>query len=145
MEPKEMIYQSQRKIELLYNQIYKNYHYYILNLGAFPTAYIEIPKNNILFGRGYNQIYDIGFDFPVNGGLTYSSDILQIGNNTIMANSWFIGWDYAHCTDYTGYDELYPIGIRTGGKKWTTEEIIKECENAIDYLVSFYKDNGGQR
>lgn len=145
MKPKEMIYRPKRKIELLYNQIYKGYHYYILSLGVHPTAYIEIPRSNILFNKNWKQLYDMGVYLPVNGGITYSSDKLWTGDNTIMQNSWFIGWDYAHCDDYLGYDELYPLEIRTGGKKWTIKEIIKECENGIDYINSLLDTCKGEK
>lgn len=133
---KKMIYQKDRKIELLHNDIYNGYHYYILNLGTHPTAYIEIPKKSKLFGKSYNAIYDSGIDLDVNGGLTYSSSELWTSENVSITNSWFIGWDYAHCTDwYGGFDEQF----NEGNKKWTVEEIIEECKTAIDQLVSIDK------
>lgn len=36
---KEMIYTVENKRELLYNNIFLGFHYYILNLGTHPTAY----------------------------------------------------------------------------------------------------------
>ena len=57
-----MLYKDKRTINLLYNDIYEGYHFYILNLGTHPTAYIEIPKGNKLFGVGYSNI-DIGDTF----------------------------------------------------------------------------------
>lgn len=47
-----------------------------MSLGTHPTAYIEIPKTNNLFGKSYDEIYDIGIDIDVHGGLTYSNDTL---------------------------------------------------------------------
>lgn len=129
---KEMIYQKDRKIELLYNDIYKNYHYYILNLGTHPTAYIAIPKGHKLYGQDYNDIYNI-CDINVHGGLTYSNHNLM----GINSEEWFIGWDYAHCGDYCGYEEIMPESIRTYGKKWTTKEIIEECKNVIEQIIEF--------
>ena len=126
---KQMKYQKNRKIELLYNAIYKNYHYYILNLGTHPTAYVEIPKEHKLYGKDYNNI-----DIDVHGGLTYSNDKLFISQFTILDNSWFLGWDYAHCYDYSGYYEADDF-LNTQAKKWTTEEIIEECKNAIDQII----------
>ena len=46
---KNMMYQVNTKIELLYNDIYKNYHYYIISYGVWPCCYIEIPKGHKLF------------------------------------------------------------------------------------------------
>lgn len=133
MKAKEMIYQHDRKLELLFNDIFKGYHYYILNLGTHPTAYIEISKEDKLYGKSYDEIYRIGCDIDVNGGLTYSDNELM----GISSDNWFIGWDYAHCGDYCGYEETMPESIRTYGKKWTTEEIIEECKNAIDQIIEF--------
>lgn len=131
-EAKEMIYQKERIVELLYNDFYKGYHYYILSLGTHPTAYIEIPKKNILYEKDYDEIYKMGIYPPVNGGLTYSDGILWISENTLMRDSWYIGWDYGHCCDYYGG---FNDKINKNNKKWTTKEIIEECQNAIDYLI----------
>lgn len=133
MKIKEMEYGKERRTELLCKDKYKDYNYYVLNLGTHPTAYIEIPKEDKLYGKSYNEIYRMGCDIDVNGGLTYSDNKL-IG---IKSENWFIGWDYAHCNDYCGYEEDMPESIRTYGKKWTTEEIIEECKNAIDQIINF--------
>lgn len=138
---KPMVYQTERKMELLHTDKYKNYKYYILNLGTHPTAYIAIPKGHKLYGQDYNDIYDI-CDIDVHGGLTYSShDLLGIDSE-----DWFIGWDYAHAGDYMGYyEDFNNWGISTinslrDDKKWTTEEIIKECENAIEQIINLEKE-----
>ena len=144
MKIKKMKYKSNRKIELLFNDIYNGYHFYILNLGTHPTAYIEIPKNNKLFNLDYEKI-----DLDVHGGLTYSSNKLLIGENTSMENSWFLGWDYAHAGDYMGFYEdfnkwnINTINSLNDCKKWTTEEIIEECKNAIDQIIDF--ENKGEQ
>lgn len=128
MKIKEMIYQKDRKIELLYTEKYKNYQYYILNLGTHPTAYVEISKGHKLYNKNYNDI-----NINVHGGLTYSDNELM----GISSNNWYIGWDYAHCNDYCGCEEYMPENIRTYGKKWTTEEIIEECKNVIEQIIEF--------
>lgn len=131
---KEMIYSDERKVELLYNNVYKNFHYYILNLGTHPTAYIEIPKKHSLFRKNYLDIEDI----DVHGGLTYSSSKLYIAKNCILENSWFIGWDYAHFDDYCGF---LPFNNYDFKKKWITEEIIKECKNVIEQIDNIKEKN----
>ena len=133
MKIKEMEYGKERRVELLCKDKYKNYNYYVLNLGTHPTAYIEISKEDKLYGKSYDEIYEMGCDIDVNGGLTYSDNEL-IG---IKSENWFIGWDYAHCDDYCGYEEDMPESIRTYGKKWTTKEIIEECKNAIEQIIEF--------
>ena len=133
MKFKIMKYGKERRTELLCKGKYKNYNYYVLNLGTHPTAYIEIPKENKLYRKSYDEIYKIGCDIDVHGGLTYSDNELM----GVKSENWFIGWDYAHCGDYCGYEESMPESIRTYGKKWTTEEIIEECKNAIDQIIDF--------
>lgn len=133
MKIKEMEYGKERRTELLCKDKYKNYNYYVLNLGTHPTAYIEIPKENKLYRKSYDEIYKIGCDIDVNGGLTYSDNELM----GVKSENWFIGWDYAHYGDYCGYEEYMPESVRTYGKKWTTEEIIEECKNAIDQIIDF--------
>ena len=133
MKIKEMEYGKERRTDLLCKDKYKNYNYYVLNLGTHPTAYIEIPKEDKLYGKSYDEIYRIGCDIDVNGGLTYSDNELM----GISSDNWFIGWDYAHCGDYCGCEETMPESIRTYGKKWTTKEIIEECKNAIGQIIEF--------
>ena len=133
MKFKVMKYGKERRTELLCKGKYKNYNYYVLNLGTHPTAYIEIPKENKLYRKSYDEIYKIGCDIDVHGGLTYSDNELM----GVKSENWFIGWDYAHCGDYCGYEEYMSESIRTYGKKWTTEEIIEECKNAIDQIIDF--------
>ena len=133
MKFKVMEYGKEMRTELLCKDKYKNYNYYVLNLGTHPTAYIEIPKENKLYRKSYDEIYKIGCDIDVHGGLTYSDNELM----GVKSENWFIGWDYAHCGDYCGYEEHMPESIRTYGKKWTTEEIIEECKNAIDQIIDF--------
>ena len=130
---KPMVYQKDRKMEILHIWEYKGYRYFVLNLGTHPTAYIEIPEGHKLFGKNYNEIYDMGYDIDVHGGLTYSDDNLMC----VKSKSWFIGWDYAHCDDYTGYyeeDFLKHLSEMRKLKKWTTEEIIEECKRAIEQI-----------
>ena len=130
---KPMIYQKDRKMELLHKGEYKGYNFYILNLGTHPTAYIEIPKEHKLYGKDYNEIYEMGYDIDVHGGLTYSDDELMC----VKSENWFIGWDYAHCDDYAGYyeeDFLRHLSEMRKLKKWTTEEIIEECKSAINQI-----------
>lgn len=131
---KEMVYQKERIIDLLYKGKHKGYNFYIMNLGTHPTAYIEIPKDNVLYLKSYNKIYNMGCDIEVHGGLTYSSQQLLISDDTKLDNSWFIGWDYAHYGDFSGADLLYPK-FPTNGKKWTTVEIYVECKNVINQII----------
>ena len=133
MAKKEMVYSKERKIELLCKDNYKGFNYYILNLGTHPTAYIEIPKGHLLYGMSYGEIYDKDYNIDVHGGLTYSDNHLQILEN----GNWFIGWDYAHWSDYMPFYDEISISLKkwtTELKKWTTDEIIEECKKAIEQI-----------
>lgn len=126
---KQMEYGIERKIEVLLEGTYKGYQFYILNLGTHPTAYVEIPRGNKLFRKGYMEIYDMGIDIDVHGGLTYADDHLQ----DIKENTWFIGWDYAHCFDYYG-GYVIASNLNEKSKKWTTEEIFEDVVKAIEQI-----------
>lgn len=130
---KEMQYSSQTKVEVLDTGYCLGFLYYILSLGTYPTAYIKIPEDHKYYKKDYEDI-DMNIDLGVHGGLTYSKDCLYIDKN-IKINGWFIGWDYAHYGDYAGFEEMCPPEYRTGGKKWTTEEIFKEVKEACYQLT----------
>jgi len=129
---KQMVYQAERKFEILFEGKYMGYQFYIMNLGTHPTAYIEIPETSKFFGKTYDEIYDMETDIDVHGGLTYSRNHLLGGEE----NTWFIGWDYAHAGDYAGYSEMYPELSRLSihDKKWTTEEIFEDVVRAIEQI-----------
>ena len=74
------------------------------------------------------------------GGLTYASEHLR----TVDKEGWFIGWDYAHAGDFTGYDIKYP-SIGYPGRMWTTQEIVDECKEVIDQLVELLKDEEAEK
>lgn len=121
---KEMTYQTEFKREVLDTGYCLGILYFILNLGMHPTAYIKVPKNSKYYGKDIGEI-----DLNVHGGVTYANDYLYVSENQKI-NGWFVGWDYGHYGDYTGYEELLPQNIRCGGKKWTTKEILKEVKEA---------------
>lgn len=125
---KEMVYQIDRKNEVLFFGKYKGYQFYILNLGAHPTAYINVIDDIRYSYKDYNDI-----NLDVHGGLTYSNKSLLAENE--MVKGWFIGWDYGHYNDYAGYELRFPNELQSNGKKWTTQEIFEEVKNAIEQLV----------
>lgn len=124
---KPMIYNKNRSesAEKIAGGTYKNFDYYVLNLKTHPTAYIDVSDSPL------NGVFYDDIDISCHGGLTYSEEVLK----TVDKKGWFIGWDYAHYGDYTGfgcptYEEQY--------KKWTTEEIVEECKLVIDQIVAKY-------
>lgn len=123
-----MVYTAKRlnPPEMLADGEYKGFHFYVLNLGTHPCAYIDVTDTD-LNGKDYSNI-----DIACHGGLTYSDEYLR----TVDKKGWFIGWDYAHWGDYVGYEVLYSDNLRTNGKKWTTDEIVSECKEVIDQLIA---------
>ena len=111
--------------EMLADGYYKGFHFYVLNLGTHPCAYIDVTETD-LNGKDYTDI-----DISCHGGLTYSEECLR----TVDKKGWFIGWDYAHYGDFAGYELNIPVYMRTGDKRWTTSEIVEECKQVIDQIA----------
>lgn len=127
-----MIYTAKRlnSPERIAEGIYKGFHYYVLNLGTHPCAYIDVTDTNL------NGIHYSNIDIECHGGLTYSDDNLA----TVNKIGWFIGWDYAHYYDFAGYYLEHNNYIFDECKKWTTEEIVHECKEVIDQLAKIRLD-----
>ena len=123
---KEMIYSATRinPPERLADGEYKGFHFYVLTLGTHPCAYVDVTDSD-LNGTHYTDI-----NIECHCGLTYSRDYLR----TVDKKGWFIGWDYAHYMDFAGYELAYPSDLQSGGKHWTTEEIVVECKNVIEQI-----------
>lgn len=123
---KEMIYSASmlNPPEMLIEGEYKGFNYYVLNFGTHPCAYIDVT-DTIFDGIDYNVI-----DIDCHGGLTYGAESLH----TVNKKGWFIGWDYAHYCDFSGIYINAPH-MESFGKKWTTNEIVRECEEVIDKII----------
>ena len=89
---KEMIYSAQKlnPPEMLADGEYKGFHFYVLNFGTHPCAYVDVTETD-LNGKEYTDI-----DISCHGGLTYSMEYL----NTIEKTGWVIGWE---CVDDCGW------------------------------------------
>lgn len=131
---RDMVYSKESKREVLDTGYCLGFLYYIMNLGTHPTAYIKIPKEHKYYGKDMEAI-----DIYVNGGVTYSKEGLSISENQRI-DGWFIGWDYAHYGDYTGFDLMLPEQYKNGGKKWTTQEIYEEVRDACYQLSALKKE-----
>jgi len=86
--------------------VYKGFTYKILDMGTHPCAYVQIPKDHMLYNVGYDSIR-----IDVHGGLTYAG----LGKGKEEGEYW-IGWDYAHLGDYYDHDKITTV---SGDKKWT--------------------------
>ena len=106
---------------------YFGYSFRVVSFGAWPCAYVRIPKGHPLYGVHYDKINNEGV-IDVHGGFTYSRH--QDGE----LPGWWIGWDYCHSRDYNALLPSVP------GKKWTTEEMVNDCKLAISDLHNFYEE-----
>ena len=81
-----------------------------------PCAYLKVKK----IPEDIEML-----DVPCNWWITFNNEITEDTKwNWWRFTEWFwIGWDYAHCDDY--------MRILWRGKKWATEEILKEVEDVI--------------
>lgn len=127
MNMQEMIYQKNRIPAVqLADGVYRGVPFYVLSLGTHPCAYVDIAP------LGLHAIDEC--DIDCHGGITYHHDHLA----TVEHEGNFLGWDYAHCMDYSG--DL-PFLDLCGSKRWTTAEMVAECKNVIDQIVG-RADNG---
>lgn len=115
---KPMKYIDKPICERIAQGTYKGIDYYVINLGKYPCAYVDIT-GTWMYEMGYAE-----YEIDCHGGLTYGEKTLA----TVEKEGWFIGWDYGHCGDYCSYARS-PLS-----KKWTTEEIVEECKNVIDQI-----------
>lgn len=128
---KEMMYVNKSNTEWLEHNTYKGYEYVVMSLGAYPTAYIGIPRGHKLYGLDISDI-----DIDCHYGCTYSSNRILTEDTTTYSNDkWWIGWDYAHSTDYCAWFENNPDFDGSYRKRWTTKEIVHEVEAVIDNIV----------
>lgn len=115
---KKMVYYDDYKRIVLATGLLYGLEYFIMNLGLHPTAYINLPEGM--------EITDD--DIDVHGGITYHKNYLSVSNETELKGN-FIGWDYAHYNDYSGYMKNLPPSL-SFGKRWTTKEIFEEVKEA---------------
>lgn len=109
----------------------------IVNIrGSHPCAYIMVPDTFIEDHCHDGEIYTYyNWYASVHGGFTYVGFLPRIvpdGYDKDKRELW-LGWDYAHCGDYTCFDinKFPPLKYE---HMWTTEEIIEEAQEVIDTL-----------
>lgn len=110
----------QKNSEIVKEGEYKGYDFLIRTVfNSHYCAYVRIPEDHKFYGIPYDEI-----DIDCHGGLTFS-EFTNFAPLNIQKGYW-IGWDYAHCDDWTPY--------HTNGKKWTIDEIYEEVKKVIDQL-----------
>lgn len=95
----------------------------ILNLGTHPCTYLNVK------GTKYENTHYDEIPLDVHGGLTFN------GKLDYHPDGVWIGWDYAHYGDYMTFN------YASDGHKWTTDELIKEAEEAAKKLSELLKSD----
>lgn len=113
--------------------------YAIISFGTHPAAYIEnVLKVNSYDDESLNNI-------RAHGGFTYLGKAFW--DETDSAE--YLGWDYAHFGDFTGYlehlpddyhQDCYYYTIQLFQKCWKTEEIKNEVKNVIKQIATLIVD-----
>lgn len=104
--------------------------YAIVSLGTHPVAYVEckIPELKRCDDKRLEGV-------DVHGGFTYIGGAYWWDDDERV----YLGWDYAHYMDYSGFEGMLPEKLRTGGKRWTVEEIYDEVLSVIKGLKEIEK------
>lgn len=117
--------------------IIDGYAFCITDTGTHPCAYIGLDYKHPLAKWGEEDL-DAAID--VHGGITFTS----IGATRFPYDRYWIGWDYAHFGDYSGYTEHNRFFNEA--KRWLYEEVLKEVLSAIKQIkeltIKLEKSNG---
>ena len=131
---KEMDYNGSGNSEVIYFEEFDDgTAVAILNVrGSHPCAYIQFKGIEEL--RDYEDLilYDeeTGEYEGVHGGFTFLGTLSHHGLNGI-----WIGWDYAHCGDWTqSMNPSLDLLHHHAEKKWTTQEILDEALKALQFI-----------
>ena len=115
---KEMEYKVKREMTILDSGVYHNRKYFIISIGSHLCAYVE-------FHNEIDRWSELWCKTPCHGGITYDDYAYWDEND----ETYYIGWDYAHFGDYLPYNVC--------GKKRTTQEVLENVKEVIDYLNKF--------
>ena len=136
-QKKEIVYTSHRKIAVIVAEgEYKGVKYVCVNRGIHPCAYIfctqEFLDKHVTEHETIDGIY-------VHGGISYIGNAKELLGLEEYDHPCF-GWDYGHTGDWEGYLENEE-NIKFGHRKYTTDMIISDCENAIDQYLKILEDD----
>ena len=100
------------------------------HLCGYVKLWKKHPLEVVLDTDGYD-----GVDVECHGGITFGRKIKKNESGMIergFTPGYWIGWDYAHFGDWTlsSFDET--------DKRWTFDEVIKECYEVIEKLTNKY-------
>lgn len=101
--------------------------YTIVDTGSHPCAYIGLPDTH-----PFASMTDEMIPLEVHGGITYKS----YSNRFPYPDLMWIGWDYAHYGDYTGYsNELGNTG--SDEVKHTFKMVLADVMDTIKQIKEY--------
>lgn len=121
---------------------YDNEHYgfrvVVLRGGFSLCAYIGLPHNHPLAGKGYDDI-----KLNVHGGLTYASSSSESDLLPRERDLYWYGWDYGHYMDKPMYDlpTGHPLKIHPKEHGWAPNEVTEQAIEAAKEMSTLV--NGG--
>ena len=102
-----------------------------LTSGPSPNCYItDLKQKNINSSRSYDDYNNVP-----HGGFTFGDTIftgLDFGESAISKDLHWLGWDYAHAGDYSGYFPNKP----NKAKKWTTPVLYEHTLEVINNFIN---------
>lgn len=116
-------------VETLKKGEHSGFEFFILWFSSHPNAYIKIPKSHPYYKKDYREIDN---KYLVHGGFTFSGKDLD--KRYGLSEGWYLGWDYAHCTDFINLP-----GHCLDGIKRRVEDIEKDCKEVIDKIIKEVK------
>lgn len=112
-------------VETIKKGKHSGFEFFIVWCASHPNAYIKIPKSHPFYKKDHLEIDD---KCLVYGGFTFSGEDLD--KRYGLPEGWYLGWDYAHCTDFINLS-----GHFMDGRKWRIEDVEKDCKEAIDDII----------
>lgn len=105
---------------------HSEYEFFIVWCCNHPNAYVRIPKNHPFYKKDY---FEIDGKYLVHrGGFTFSR--VDLGEEYGLPKGWYLGWDYAHSTDFINIPNH-----QLDGFKWTLKDIERDCKEIIDSII----------
>lgn len=111
--------------EMLARGKHSGYEFFIVWCSSHPNAYIKIPEGHPFYKKDYTSIDD---KCIVYGGFTFSGEDLD--KRYGLPEGWYLGWDYAHSTDFINLP-----GFCIGGFKCAIKNIETVCKKVIDNII----------
>ena len=122
------VYNLNKEGEIIYEKTVDNVKGIIVSLGTHPCCYVQFPGIDNL--SSCDDVRDIS----VHGGFTFLGEL-----NILNTKGTYLGWDYAHYSDYLHIPwQTILLPPPPLGKAWTLDELKKELHVA---LLKFSESN----